>query len=83
MFMVNGLADIDIIDSDFNKYHLDKLKQGDLIGLYSVLSGSEIEFSVIAKNHVRMLSLNENFFSHFSQESQASEYYIKGFKEAI
>ena len=48
-----------------------------------MLSGEELEFSVTAKTHVRVLTLSENFFGHFSHEQECGDQYINGFAEAI
>ena len=62
MFIVNGSVEIQLVDSEHNKYEMDILKQGDTIGQYSVLSGLEFEFSATAMTHVRLLTLSDNFF---------------------
>lgn len=54
-----------------------------MIGQYSVLFGSEMEFSVTAKTHVRVLTLSENFFSHFCHLAECGEHFIEGFIESI
>lgn len=66
MFVVNGLVEIEVEDNNHNKYLLDTLKQGDLIGQYSVLFGQEIEFNATAKTHCRLLQLPDTFFSYFT-----------------
>ena len=83
IFIVNGLVDIEVVDADQNKLLLETLKQGDSIGQYSVLFGKEFEFNVTAKTHVRILTLNENFFFDFSHAADYSDKALDGFCQAI
>lgn len=83
MFIVNGLVDVEILDADRNKFLLDTLKQGDSIGQYSVLFGQAFEFNATARTHVRILTLSENFFGHFSHEADSGDKGLDGFCEAI
>ena len=79
MFIVNGFVDIEIEDTDHNPYLLDTLKQGDLVGQYSVLFGQEYEFKMTAKTSVRVLKLSDHFFCHFNHQYNCSVQYLDGF----
>mmetsp|Transcript_34327 Transcript_34327/g.52595 ORF Transcript_34327/g.52595 Transcript_34327/m.52595 type:complete len:135 (-) Transcript_34327:473-877(-) len=76
IFVVQGLIELQIFDQDGNKYILDTLKQGDVIGQYSVLFNEGFLFTTVAKTSVRILSLDQSFFVDQKDE-------IDGLEDAI
>lgn len=61
IFVVNGLINLITEDEDEKIYNLKNLKQGDIIGQYSVHLGHEFKFKAIAESHVRILKLTSEF----------------------
>ena len=83
LFVVNGLVDVQIVDGNQNKTTIDTLKQGDLIGQYSVINGDEFEFAVQARTNVRVLYLTREFINYFTNEDLVGDRQIEGFMKAI
>jgi len=61
-FIVNGLIQLQVEDSIGENHVLEELRQGDIIGQYSVLFDESLMFNIVATTHVRVLTLDNNFF---------------------
>ena len=62
IFVVQGHIELQIYNSFGEIYILDTLVQGDIIGMYSILFNEGFLFTAMAKNSVRVLSLDRDFF---------------------
>jgi len=47
---------------------IDTLQQGDIIGSYSVFQNDKLYFEAIAASTVRILSLDDQFFTHMVED---------------
>ena len=74
--MVQGHVELQIFNKNGETYVLDTLKQGDVLGMYSVLFGESFLFTAIAKKNARILTLDVEFFLENQEE-------IEGLDESI
>ena len=65
IFIVHGSVDLIVHDKFKNKHHLETIKQGGVIGMYSLHFNKEALFTAVArKQGVRILTLPQHFFIH-------------------
>jgi len=62
IFVVQGFLELKVFDRNGQDYILETLKQGDMIGQYSVLYNESLMFTAVAKSNVRLLTLDQSFF---------------------
>lgn len=73
VFIVNGLAELQVVDPDGVVHILEELKQGDVVGQYSALFDMQLMFNMIAKSNVRVLTLDQKFFVQYGVYGESGD----------
>ena len=76
MFVVQGKIDLKVIDKSGEKFLLQSLKQGDMLGQYSVLFDEPLLFTAHAVSNLRILTIDQSFFMEYKDT-------INGLEDAI
>jgi len=75
-FVVQGRLELTVLNSMGEKFVLHVLRQGDVIGQYSILFNESFLFNTVAQTSVRLLKIDQDFFLE-NQET------IEGLKDSI
>lgn len=70
LFLVQGRIELQILSPTGEIYILETLKQGDIIGQYSVLFEEQFLFSAVAQSNVRLLTIDQSFFLDHNDQIQ-------------
>mmetsp|Transcript_36494 Transcript_36494/g.56029 ORF Transcript_36494/g.56029 Transcript_36494/m.56029 type:complete len:148 (-) Transcript_36494:851-1294(-) len=63
LMVIEGSIQISVTDPSDNPRELDKLKAGDVIGQYSMISNTAVNYDAKAMTPVKLLALPYNFFT--------------------